>query len=108
MYRGDRMVQVKEITPAETEKRMKEDHVEVIDVREDEEVAQGMIEGASHIPLGDIPDAVDRLDKEKEYILVCRSGRRSLHAAKFLAEQGFNVTSMSGGMLKWEGDVIQK
>lgn len=99
------MAQIEEITPAETEKRMKEDHVEVIDVRENEEVAQGMIDGATHIPLGDIPEATDRLDQEKEYILVCRSGRRSLNAAKYLADKGFKAINMTGGMLKWEGKI---
>jgi rhodanese-related sulfurtransferase len=99
------MADIKEITPAETAERMEDEQVEVIDVREDEEVAQGMIQDALHIPLGDIPEAAEKLDKEKEYILVCRSGRRSLNAAKYLEEQGFKALNMSGGMLKWEGNV---
>jgi len=100
------MTQVEEITPNKVEKRMKEDNVVVIDVREDEEVAYGMIEAAVHIPLGDIPEAVNKLDKEKEYILVCRSGGRSMNAAMFMKERGFRVVSMEGGMLNWQGEVI--
>ena len=46
----------------------------VIDVREDEEVAQGMIPGAQHIALGTIPERVQELDQSKPYIIVCREG----------------------------------
>ncbi|GAB3047344.1 rhodanese-like domain-containing protein [Virgibacillus ainsalahensis] len=101
------MNHIKEITPAELEEQMKkDDNLVVVDVREDEEVAQGIIENAKHIPLGEIPHAKDELDKDKEYVFVCRSGGRSMKAASYLDEHGFKVTNMAGGMLKWEGDVI--
>lgn len=98
--------EIKEVTPSQVEQMMNKDNIEIIDVREDEEVAQGMIENAKHIPLGDIPEKVAELDKEKDYVLVCRSGRRSLNASKYMEEQGFKVQNMKGGMLEWEGDVI--
>ncbi|MGJ9457442.1 rhodanese-like domain-containing protein [Oceanobacillus sp. CF4.6] len=97
---------IKEITPTEVEELMNKDNIVVIDVREDEEVAQGIIEKAKHIPLGEIPEAASELDKNKDYILVCRSGARSMNASKYLNEQGFKVINMKGGMLKWEGEVI--
>jgi rhodanese-related sulfurtransferase len=100
------MADIKEVTPLEVEELMNKDNVVIIDVREDEEVAQGMIEKAKHIPLGDIPEAAPKLDKSKDYILVCRSGGRSMNASKYLDEQGFKVTNMQGGMLSWKGDVI--
>jgi len=103
-----KMGEIKEITPSEVEQMMNNDNIVIIDVREDEEVAQGMIENAKHIPLGDVPEKVSELDKEKEYILVCRSGRRSLNASKYMDEHGFKVINMKGGMLEWEGDVIAK
>ncbi|SET32803.1 Rhodanese-related sulfurtransferase [Oceanobacillus limi] len=102
------MEHIKEVTPKEVEEIISNEDVntEIIDVREDEEVASGMIEGAKHIPLGNIPDVADELDKEKDYILVCRSGRRSMNAALYLDEIGFKVRNMSGGMLEWGGEVI--
>ncbi|WP_100013183.1 rhodanese-like domain-containing protein [Lentibacillus sediminis] len=101
------MAEIKEVTPKEVENRLeKEEDMEVIDVREDEEVAQGMIENARHIPLGELPDELDSLDKKKDYVMVCRSGRRSMNAAQLMDEQGFKVSNMAGGMLKWEGEVI--
>ncbi|WP_183163909.1 rhodanese-like domain-containing protein [Alteribacter keqinensis] len=81
--------------------------VSIIDVREDEEVAEGMIPGARHIPLGQVPDRLDELDKDKEHIMVCRSGARSGRAGSFLKKEGYDVINMSGGMLEWK-DEVQK
>lgn len=77
----------------------------VIDVREDAEVAMGKILGATHIPLGQIPERVEELDKAKEYYLVCMSGGRSGNACQFLASQGYNVTNVTGGMMSWNGEL---
>ncbi|WP_077297662.1 rhodanese-like domain-containing protein [Virgibacillus pantothenticus] len=102
------MVRVKELTPEEVEKKLAENDgiIELIDVREDDEVAQGKIPEITHIPLQQIPEKTEQLDKTKQYIMVCRSGRRSEKAAAYLQEQGFNVTNMVGGMLEWKGEVI--
>lgn len=102
------MPEIKEYTTEEVEQLLKDSNKVLIDVREDEEVAAGMIEAAKHIPLGDIPDSVEGLDKDKEYIMVCRSGARSMRAAEFLDEKGFKVSNMKGGMLDWNGEVIAK
>lgn len=103
------MDHINEISTTEVEKMLqKEQNVVLIDVREDEEVANGIIEGALHIPLKQIPSATDSLDRSKEYILICRSGGRSMKAASYMKEQGFNVTNMTGGMLNWHGEVITK
>lgn len=78
----------------------------VLDVREDIEVAQGMIEGAKHIPLESLPLSLDELDQSKEIICVCRSGQRSNVAALFLEEKGYKALNMVGGMLDWRGEII--
>lgn len=77
----------------------------VIDVREDFEVENGMIPGAVHIPLGEIPNRVDELDSSKPYILVCKGGVRSANACEFLAEKGFDVTNLEGGMMSYDGEL---
>lgn len=77
----------------------------LIDVREVEEVAAGIIPTAINIPLGLIEFRMNELDKSKEYIMVCRSGGRSGNATMFLENQGFNVVNMDGGMLAWAGEV---
>lgn len=79
--------------------------IDIIDVREVDEVAEGKIPGAINIPLGLIEFRMHELDKSKEYIIVCRSGARSGRASQFLESYGFNVINMTGGMLSWEGKV---
>jgi rhodanese-related sulfurtransferase len=96
---------MKELTTKEVEELLKNDQPNIIDVREDDEVATGKISTAKHIPLGSIESRMNELDKSKEYIMVCRSGGRSGRAAQLLENQGFNVINMSGGMLAWEGEV---
>lgn len=75
----------------------------LIDVREDEEVAAGMIDGALHIPMGEIPNRLGDIPSDSEVIFVCRSGGRSGRVCDYLAAQGYdNVVNMLGGMLAWE------
>lgn len=95
---------MKEITPKEVEQRLNEGKsLDIIDVRETEEVEAGKIPGAINIPLGLVEFRKQDLDKSKEYIMVCRSGGRSGRATEYLESQGYNVINMAGGMLAWEG-----
>lgn len=97
---------MKEITAKELEEKIEAgEKVNVIDVREDEEVATGMIPGAKHLPLGDVPERMDEMNQKEHYYLVCRSGGRSGRACTYLEEQGYDVTNVAGGMLDWEGEV---
>ena len=75
----------------------------IIDVREVEEVVTGKIPTAVNIPLGLVEFRMYELDKSKEYVVVCRSGGRSGSACQMLGSNGFNVINMVGGMLDWEG-----
>ncbi|QED49299.1 rhodanese-like domain-containing protein [Cytobacillus dafuensis] len=77
----------------------------IIDVREVDEVAMGKIPEAQHIPLGLLEFRMHELDKSKEYIMVCRSGARSGRACQFLESHGYKVMNMAGGMLAWEGEI---
>ncbi|RME96808.1 MAG: rhodanese-like domain-containing protein [Chloroflexi bacterium] len=78
------------------------DDVVLIDVREDWEFAEGHIPGAQLIPLGTIPDSLNKIPKDKTVVAVCRSGNRSNQATQFLRENGFdNVHNMLGGMNSW-------
>ena len=79
--------------------------LELVDVREDEEVAAGMIPGSKHIKMMDIPNRLNELDREKEYIFICRSSARSGNVCHYLQDQGYKVKNMIGGMLEWRGKV---
>ncbi|HHW38547.1 MAG TPA: rhodanese-like domain-containing protein [Bacillales bacterium] len=79
--------------------------VDIIDVREEFEVATGKIPGAVHMPIGSIELRMPELDKSREYIIVCHSGARSAAVTRFLEGHGYNATNMSGGMVDWEGEI---
>lgn len=71
----------------------------VLDVREPMEWARGTLEGSQKIQLATLPSALGSLDTNKPILVVCRSGNRSQHAAKFLKAQGFeNVANLTGGL----------
>jgi len=97
---------MRQISPKEVEALLKEGKkLNIIDVREVDEVRAGKIPGAINIPLGLVEFRMHELDKSKEYIMVCRSGGRSGRAAQFLESYGFNIINMAGGMLAWEGKI---
>jgi rhodanese-related sulfurtransferase len=97
---------MKTLTAKEVEALLTEGKkLDIVDVRETDEVAVGKIPGAVNIPLGLVEFRMNELDKTKEYIMVCRSGGRSGRASQFLESQGYKVINMTGGMLSWEGKV---
>ncbi|MBT2690735.1 rhodanese-like domain-containing protein [Bacillus sp. ISL-47] len=95
---------MKTLTVKEVEQKLAAgEKLNIIDVREVDEVKEGKIPSAIHIPLGLIEFRMHELDKNKEYVMVCRSGNRSGLAARFLEGQGFSVINMLGGMMNWDG-----
>lgn len=97
---------MREITAKKVETLLNEGKtLNIIDVREVDEVAGGKISGAINIPLGLLEFRKQELDKTKEYIIVCHSGARSSRATQFLEGYDFKVINMAGGMLAWEGQV---
>lgn len=78
--------------------------VVLIDVRTPEEYEQGHLEGSNLINFyGDsFQQEIGKLDKEKEYVIYCRSGGRSGKAVNMMQQMGFaKVHNMSGGILAW-------
>ena len=97
---------MKEITAQEIQTAMNTGmKLDIIDVREADEVAAGKIPGSINIPLSLLEFRMHELDKSKEYIIACRSGARSSRAVQFLEYHGFNVINMFGGMMTWNGEV---
>lgn len=97
---------MKEISTKDVQKYLEQGQsLNLIDVREVDEVEAGHIPGTIHIPLGLLEFRMNELSKNEPYIIVCRSGARSGRATQFLESQGFDVANMVGGMLAWEGEV---
>jgi rhodanese-related sulfurtransferase len=74
----------------------------IVDVREPNEYTQLRARGAVLLPLGRLNGRVKDLPRDRELLLMCRTGGRSQNATQFLQAQGFsNVTNVSGGIVAW-------
>ncbi|GMU82930.1 MAG: hypothetical protein AMXMBFR47_28010 [Planctomycetota bacterium] len=99
------MKRVTEITPRDAAQCCL-DGVLLLDCREHKELVLARIEGALHIPMGDIPSRQTELDPDRPTIVFCHKGARSYKVAAFLLEQGFtDVKSMAGGIDAWSAQV---
>ncbi|WP_191559407.1 sulfurtransferase TusA family protein [Metabacillus idriensis] len=80
------------------------ENIVVLDVRETAEYAFNHIPNAISIPLGELANRLEDLNKEDEIYVVCRTGNRSDLAAQKLAKNGFtNVINVVPGMSQWNG-----
>ena len=96
----------KQISAVEASALQKNKAVVLLDVREDTELAICKIEGALHIPMGEIPDRYGSLPRDKPVIVFCHHGMRSLNVQKFLVSKGFdNIVNMQGGIHAWSANV---
>jgi rhodanese-related sulfurtransferase len=78
----------------------------LLDVREGWEVALAAVPGAVHIPMGEIPDRLDQIPKDRMVVVMCKVGGRSMNVARFLAAKGHtDVVNLAGGILAWASDI---
>jgi rhodanese-related sulfurtransferase len=94
------------VSTEESKELIDNNEVVVIDVRTPDEFQGGHIPNATLIPVQELENRLNELDKEKTYLLVCRSGNRSMQASEILSNNGFkNIYNMTGGMNKWTFDI---
>jgi rhodanese-related sulfurtransferase len=78
----------------------------LLDVREPYEFELCRIQGSVNIPLDEISGRLNELDEERDTVLICHHGRRSLQAALFLEQNGFtSVFNLTGGIEAWANDI---
>ena len=80
----------------------------ILDVRTPAEFAQGSIKGALNIDVNgqNFKDNITSLDKDKSYLIYCRSGMRSVKACNIMAENGFkNMFNLLGGYQAWSPNI---
>jgi rhodanese-related sulfurtransferase len=95
---------IKEIGVQGLVEAMGRESVTLIDVRTEMEVAQGKIDGATHIPLHLLPLRAEDLPKDQRVVFYCRSGARSSQACAFMLSKGHDqVYNLRGGILAWIG-----
>lgn len=92
----------KEITVAEAVSRQEKGSL-LLDVREPDEWAVAHVPGSTLIPLGELEARVAEVPRDREVVVVCRSGNRSKAGRDILLAAGYTqVSSMSGGLLAWK------
>ena len=100
-----------QITPAEAKGIMDSEHNYIIlDVRTEEEFAEGHIAGAILIPDYEITEKAESVltDKDQQILVYCRSGRRSKNAASQLVELGYSNVKEFGGIIDWPYEITKE
>jgi len=90
------------ISTQEAKDKFTDKGVQFIDVRTPNEHTANYRKPFKNIPLANMKTRSSELDKEKEVVVICQSGMRSMQAAKLLKKQGFEkVANVRGGMGSW-------
>lgn len=96
-----------DLTPTELAARQaRGDALMVLDVRELWEYELARVPNSTLVPLSTLPSAVNELDREREYVVLCHHGMRSDMAANWMRAHGFaRVHNLAGGIDAWSTDV---
>jgi rhodanese-related sulfurtransferase len=89
------------------ERRAGGSQMTLLDVREGWEVQLAPVPSSVvHIPMGEIAQRLGELDPQRETVVICRSGGRSMEVARYLDRSGFvAVSNLTGGILAWSRDI---
>lgn len=101
----DAQANASQVSPSQAVMLLNRQNAVMVDVRETAELASGRINGARHIPAGEIVSRVSELEKFKSrpVILVCETGARSGRALGAIRKAGFSqVYNLGGGIKAWK------
>ena len=99
---------MREITATELKQRLDNgEDIQIIDVREPNEVAVARIPNTVHIPLGQVISRMSEIDATRETVVHCKMGGRSARAIEALQRSGFtgNLINLTGGITAWSNEV---
>jgi adenylyltransferase/sulfurtransferase len=99
---------MEEITPTELKQRLDNgDDLQIVDVREDYEVAIGTIPNSKHIRLADLLARMKEIDPTRETVVHCKMGGRSARAIEAMQRLGFEgkLLNLKGGIIAWSNEV---
>ncbi|KLL10061.1 MULTISPECIES: rhodanese-like domain-containing protein [Protofrankia] len=74
----------------------------LLDVREAEEWDAGHIAGAVHIPMGELLERIEEVPRDRDVVVICRSGQRSAAVTAYLHRGGWQARNLDGGMIAWD------
>ena len=99
---------MEEITSTELKQRLDNgDDIQIVDVREDVEVALGTIPNSVHIPLAQVLTRMNEIEPNRETVVYCKMGGRSARAIDALQRSGFQgkLVNLRGGIIGWSNEV---
>lgn len=99
---------MREITATELKQRLDNgDDIQILDVREANEVALARLPNTIHIPLGQVINRMSEIDPTRETVVHCKMGGRSARAIDALQRSGFtgDLLNLAGGITAWSNDV---
>ena len=102
------MPQMPEITATELKQRLDNgEDIQIVDVREANEVAVAKIPNTIHIPLAQVVNRMSEIDPARETVVHCKMGGRSAKAIEALQRSGFagKLLNLTGGITAWSNDV---
>ena len=95
-----------DLTPQETYRRMKDEGLVLVDVREDYEWESGHPAGALHVPLSRLTSSEDAVPGGRPVAFICLAGMRSAQAAAAYEAKGFETYNVVGGFHAWFDDEL--
>ncbi|OEF96961.1 rhodanese-like domain-containing protein [Desulfuribacillus alkaliarsenatis] len=99
---GCSSVSYKNVTSDQAKTLLEDSTYILLDVRTTEEYRDNHVPGSILIPVQELELRLDELDKDKKYLVLCRSGNRSVTASEILIEHGFGyVYNVMGGINQW-------
>ncbi|MBS2027560.1 MAG: rhodanese [Deltaproteobacteria bacterium] len=99
---------IAELTAQEAKRRLDQGEIALVDVREVWELELAHIDGALHIPLGELPERLHELPADRALVFVCHHGVRSLHACLVARAGGLVGANLRGGIAAWSAEVDPK
>ena len=98
---------MQDITPSDFQQKVAGgDTLTLLDIREPWEIELARVDGAVHIPMGEIPGRLGELDRDRPVVVMCHHGVRSRQVALFLEQNGFQqVLNLAGGIDAWSVEV---
>ena len=90
-----------EVGPERAAELIRDDAVQLVDVREPYEVDAGRLAGARHIELERLASQAESIDRDKPVLFYCRLGARSGMAANAFRRAGYEAYSLTGGLTAW-------
>jgi|TARA_B100000959_G_C14765005_1_gene535014 rhodanese-related sulfurtransferase len=96
---------VNNISVKQLKERIDAKTIILIDVRERFELEICKIKGSINIKMEDIPNTIDKMDKNQEYAIICHSGTRSFNISFFLVNRGFSAYNVKGGIDAWAKEI---